>query len=396
MYSIIKNPETGKNVNLNSVKGKNILQKYIENIRFSMRGGSKHLFSSFKTDLENYIIKYPHMTYLNDVYDTKLYNSINSINTPLKIGTDCSGIEAPIMALELLKIPHIHEFSSDIDSSVLESIKTNYNSKKIYNDMTNRNHKKLPEIDVYVAGFPCQSFSNLGKRKGFDDKRGNVFFHCYDVIKYKQPIFFILENVKGLLSHDKGDTFKIIIELLEKLKLYNIYYKVMNTKNFNIPQNRERVYIIGILKSKQKNAFVFPNRVRQLTDIKIVDILENISKNMKTERYYSITPHMNDMINYSGVNRKDNWVMNLNGSIERCCSKMLDISPCLLAGKSDFYITSKKRKFTERETLRLQGFPDSFKISKNITQRSIYHQAGNSMSINILVYMYRNILYSIL
>ena len=103
-----------KNVNLNSVKGKNILQKYIENIRFSMRGGSKHLFSSFKTDLENYIIKYPHMTYLNDVYDTKLYNSINSINTPLKIGTDCSGIEAPIMALELLKIPHIHEFSSDL------------------------------------------------------------------------------------------------------------------------------------------------------------------------------------------------------------------------------------------------------------------------------------------
>ena len=114
----------------------------------------------------------------------------------LRVGTDCSGIEAPIQALKNLDINFKHIFSSETDKYCIESIKANYNPEIIYNDMTNRELKNLPDIDLYVCGFPCQAFSSAGKRKGFKDKRGNIFFECLDVIEYIQPKIFILENVK--------------------------------------------------------------------------------------------------------------------------------------------------------------------------------------------------------
>ena len=124
---------------------------------------------------------------------------------PLRIGTDCSGIEAPIQALRQLGIPHRHVWSSDIDKFCIQSIKSNYDPERLYGDpngpypdgdITKRDHSTLPDIDLYVCGFPCQPFSIAGDRKGFEDKRGNVFWSCLDVIKVKQPKYFILENVK--------------------------------------------------------------------------------------------------------------------------------------------------------------------------------------------------------
>ena len=187
---------------------------------------------------------------------------------PLRIGTDCSGIEAPIQALIQLNIPHKHIWSSDIDKWCIKSIKANYSPERIYGDkdgdykdgdIRNRNHEELPDIDLYVCGFPCQPFSQAGDGKGLEDGRGNVFFSCIATVRTKRPKYFILENVKGILWNDKrdkkdkyGETWKIIWSEIERLTELGYYvdWKVMNTRDYGIPQNRERVYIVGTMEGE--------------------------------------------------------------------------------------------------------------------------------------------------
>ena len=185
----------------------------------------------------------------------------------LRVGTDCSGIEAPIQALMQLNIPFNHVFCSDIDKFVIQSIKANYKPEIIFGDkdglfkdgnILNRNIDDVPDIDLYIAGFPCQPFSSAGDRRGLNDPRGTVFYSCLKVIETKQPKYFILENVKGLMTHDKGNTWNIMCNLLKELERfgYIVKWKILNTKDYGIPQNRERIYIVGC---KDKN-FEWPEK----------------------------------------------------------------------------------------------------------------------------------------
>ena len=323
-------------------------------------------------------------------YKIKTLKNKNNIKT-YKIGTDCSGIEAPIQALKLLNVKLNHIFSSDIDKFCIQFIKQNYNPKIIYNDITKRNHKEVPYIDIYVAGFPCQAFSSqsAGKRKGFDDARGTIFFHCLETIKNTKPKIIILENVKGLLTHDNGNTFKVIINKLKGLKIYNIYYKLLNTKHFGIPQNRPRIFIICIKKTIQKKEFIFPKE-----EIFNYNITNYLTTN-RNKKYRQITPHMKNIIKRSNIKETDNWIINVNSSLPEFSTKMKNISPCLLAGNSAFYISSKKRKFTEQEALMLQGFPSDINMN-NIPRSQLYKQAGNSMSVNVLSFLFNEIFKSII
>lgn len=190
----------------------------------------------------------------------------------MKIATDFSGIGSPEMALKLLNIEHEQVFACEIDKYARKSFKAIHgNPQTFYKDITKRDHSEIPQLDLYVAGFPCQAFSMAGKRKGFDDVRGTLFFNVAEFIKINKPKCFILENVKGLLSHDGGKTFQTIISLLtdnggtangqifipyfEDGLGYHIYYKVLNTKDYGIPQNRERIFIIGF---KEFREFSFP------------------------------------------------------------------------------------------------------------------------------------------
>ena len=181
-----------------------------------------------------------------------------SDNNILRVGTDCSVIEAPIQALIQLEIPFKHVFSSEIDKYCIQSIKANYNPEILFGDkegpfpegdITKRNIEDVPDIDLYICGFPCQPFSTSGKRKGLEDKRGNVFWSCLEVIKARKPKYFIFENVRGILSHDKGNTWKVILKELNNLNIYGytISWETLNTKDFGIPHNRPRVYIVGKL-----------------------------------------------------------------------------------------------------------------------------------------------------
>ena len=133
---------------------------------------------------------------------------------------------------------------SEIDKYATEIYSKHFPNHKNYGDITTINEKELPEFDLLVGGFPCQSFSIAGKRGGFDDTRGTMFFEIARIVREKQPRLLLLENVKGLLSHDKGNTFRTIISTLNDLG-YDIQWQVLNSKNHGVPQNRERVFIIG-------------------------------------------------------------------------------------------------------------------------------------------------------
>ena len=163
----------------------------------------------------------------------KAYESITNIGVKIQQGVRQFG--SPIC----VGYSEINKYANQIYQS---KFPTNHN----YGDITLINAKELPDFDLFVGGFPCQAFSIAGKRGGFDDTRGTLFFDCARILKEKQPRNFILENVKGLLSHDNGRTFKTIINTLTELG-YCVEWQVLNAKNFGVPQNRERVFIVGHL-----------------------------------------------------------------------------------------------------------------------------------------------------
>lgn len=298
----------------------------------------------------------------------------------LRVGTDCSGIEAPIQALQQLNIDYTHIFCSDTDNYVIESIKANYTPKKIFGDITKRNIEDVPDIDIYVCGFPCQAFSLAGNRKGFQDPegRGIVFFSCLKVIKRKLPKLFVLENVKGLLNHDKGKTFKRIMEELGNLD-YDIHWKKLNTCDYGIPQNRERIFIIGF-KGKTKNKFKFP-AIKPMKKIHTyIDKNDNTSKTLppriSKSNYMSKIPKNSAFIDFSLYGRST-----FPNADEKCSC---------ICRKSEFWCVPKNRFANCKELLSLQGFPKNFKQVVSNTQMK--RQIGNSMSVNVLKELFRECL----
>jgi len=204
----------------------------------------------------------------------------------MKVGTDFSGIGAPEMALKYLGIDFESVFACEIDKYARQSYKQLHNPKTFYKDITTRNHKEVEQLDLYVAGFPCQAFSMAGRRLGFEDTRGTLFYNVAEFIKINKPKVFVLENVKGLVSHDSGKTFQTIIDILSNnggtqngqiiLDMfddglgYHIYWQVLNTKNYGIPQNRDRIFIVGFKDFRQ---FSFPMSIE--LKLKLKDLLQD-------------------------------------------------------------------------------------------------------------------------
>jgi DNA (cytosine-5)-methyltransferase 1 len=304
----------------------------------------------------------------------------------LKVGTDCSGIESPIQALINTGVDFHHVFSSDIDKFVIKSIKANYTPDIIFGDksgpfpegdITKRDINDVPDIDLYVCGFPCQSFSQAGDRKGFNDERGNVFFSCVDVIRNKKPSYFILENVKGLLSHDKKRTFTRIMQELNSLEEYTVSWKVLNTRDYGIPQNRERVYIVGVKDSSTE--FIFPDHKELLNILDYVDTEDNSTFELKRKGNY--------------VDRlSDDAVFVDIGFLYHSSYPNADkFCPCIMA-RANMWCHNKKRYANTKEYLSLQGFPVDFIQAVSNTQMK--KQAGNSMSVNVVEAILRQLLLS--
>ena len=224
----------------------------------------------------------------------------------MKVGSDFSGIGSPEVALKNLGIEIEHVFACDVDEYAKKSFLEIHKPKIFFDDIRNRNHGSVERLDMYFAGFPCQAFSIAGKRKGFDDVRGTLFFDTAEFIRINRPKVFVLENVKGLLNHDGGNTFKTIIDLLsngggtvnsqmsfdmfEDGLGYHLHTCLLNTKNFGLPQNRERIFIVGFDKFAE---FRIPKGFELKT--KLIDILED----EVDEKFYLKQKQIDKLIEYN-------------------------------------------------------------------------------------------------
>ena len=276
-------------------------------------------------------------------------------------------------------------FSSDIDKDVREIYNLNFGEYPS-GDITKIKSNEIPDFDILCAGFPCQPFSIAGLRRGFEDARGTLFFEVARILKDKKPKAFLLENVKGLVNHDNGNTLNVILKTLDELG-YNVEYRVLNALDYGIPQNRERWYCVGFLKGLKVN---FNNIFPVKKDLKF-NIEDVIDKNVKgytitkiAERNINI--HLPKYLEKSNL-KKDDIIIANEIRPSKCSFKSNKTSPCLTAkmgtgGNNVPVIVNYKRKLTEKECLRLMGFPESYKIKENNFQS--YKQIGNSVVVPIL------------
>lgn len=371
-------------------------------------------------------------------------------NAHIRLATTFSGIGAIEQAFKRLNLNHSLVFAGDIDTHVKKSYLANYDlpEERWHSDITTFDAKPYcGQVDILVGGSPCQAFSMVGKRHGLEDTRGTLFYDFARVVNETQPKIFIYENVKGLLNHDGGNTWQVVKDVFHSLG-YDLYFQVMNSKNYGIPQHRERIFVVGF-RTPPKGGFEFPAEIplehtmqdflEDYTDSKYFLKEKGIkfvtsSKN-RQKRYTQINGDVmlcqkaNQQFNWHGdfvfepavnSNQFDEFIFNVNDVEEKyyLSNKIRDY---VLAGGTknfktstatdlpvarpllqtmhkmhragvDNYVTHNQgriRKLTPRECLRLMGFRDDFQIVVSDTQT--YRQAGNSIVVDVLIALLKQI-----
>eukprot|EP00933_Yihiella_yeosuensis_P031929 TRINITY_DN25523_c0_g1_i1.p1 TRINITY_DN25523_c0_g1~~TRINITY_DN25523_c0_g1_i1.p1 ORF type:complete len:397 (+),score=105.60 TRINITY_DN25523_c0_g1_i1:71-1192(+) len=319
----------------------------------------------------------------------------------LTVGTDCSGMEAPIQALQNMGIKFRHLFSCDIDQHVRSTIMANFPPEEpIYEDLTKRNNAKAPKVNFYVAGFPCQPFSSAGLQQGFEDTRGRgtIFFHNLDYIRKKKPEIFILENVKGLVSLEQGTYFEDIKKALKSLRDpgYNFYHSMMDTKQHGIPHSRQRIYMVGIRKDKDKGTFKFPEAINCPSIEAFLDPVKGKDGDLPPTSQSVARKNVRDWVRRIRTQKKEDpkkttYIIDCDSSGPRS-KAVKKVSPCITCSRrSGHWVTTRNRRFTKNEMLRLQGMrPASFKVA--VSEQQLGKQVGNAMSVNVLERILVNLL----
>lgn len=296
-------------------------------------------------------------------------------------------------------------FVSEWDEFAQKTYRANFkDSFEIAGDITKIDEKDIPAFDICLAGFPCQAFSIAGQKMGFNDDykgmcRGTLFQDVVRICEYHKPKVIFCENVKGLTIHDKGRTFKIIKSAFEQIG-YVVYDKVLNSKDFGVPQNRERIYIVAFRNDIDSSKFSFP--VGNNPNTKIRDIME---ENVVPTKYYLSTAYMQTLINHKARHKALGHgfgyeIRDLDGkAVAIVCGGMGRERNLIIDTRlKDFTPTTHIkgevnrdgiRKMTPREWARLQGFPDDFKIV--LTDTHMYKQFGNSVTVNVIQAIASNI-----
>lgn len=264
-------------------------------------------------------------------------------------------------------------FSSEFDKDACTTYEANFGEYPS-GDITKINAKDIPDFDILLAGFPCQAFSIIGKKEGFlNETCGTLFFDIERILKEKQPRAFMLENVRNLVAHDKGNTFKIIKLHLERLG-YHVHTKVLNALNYGVPQKRERIIIVGF---KENVSFEFPEPIPLDKRKSLEDILE---KDVDSKYYVKERIKLSRIERLKDKNYPKPYISheNMAGSITPH-----PYSSALRAGASANYILiNDERRPTEREMLRLQGFPDSYQVV--LSYGKVKKQCGNSVAVPVI------------
>ena len=366
-------------------------------------------------------------------------------NSLIQIGTLFSGIGAVEHALKRMKINYEVLFAGDVDKKCRESYFSNYQIKEAdwHSDINDFGAKKFKhKVDLLVGGSPCQAFSMVGNRQGLRDPRGSLFYEFARVVKECRPKIFIFENVKGLVNHDQGATWKTMKEVFKNELKYKINFETLNSKHYGIPQNRERIFVVGF-RPDYNQPFYFPEKIQLKTTMQ--DFLEDCVDTkyyLREKGVKFVTRADNRKKRYTQVNgeialcQKSNQQFNWHGDFifENINEKIdfdefvFDINPIdkkyylsekvkkyvLSNGTKDFWIENrtdleiarpilssmhklhragvdnyitynrgKIRKLTPRECHRLMGFRDSYKIT--VSDTAAYQQAGNSIVVDVLI-----------
>ncbi|ETO91430.1 MAG: modification methylase Bsp6I [Candidatus Xenolissoclinum pacificiensis L6] len=296
----------------------------------------------------------------------------------MKVGSLFSGIGGIDMGFK--NSGFTISWANEIDEKAVQTYKANFHHPIIHDDIKNISSKSLPPIDVLVGGFPCQAFSIAGYRKGFADDRGSIVFELFKILESMSPNIVFLENVKNLLSHQNGNTLKYLLQCMSKLG-YKVKYKVLNTCEYSdIPQNRERIYIIGFLNHNDYNKFQFPAQHPNKKGIE--NILETNVPDIFYYKHFNFYPVLK-----SQITKYDTFYQWRRGYVRENKNKLC---PTLTAnmgtgGHNVPLIKDCKgiRKLTPRECARLQGFEDGFVLPK-IAKSHLYKQIGNSVSVPVI------------
>lgn len=264
-------------------------------------------------------------------------------------------------------------FSSEFDKDACTTYEANFGEYPS-GDITKIEATDIPDFDILLAGFPCQAFSIIGKKEGFANETcGTLFFDIERILKAKRPKAFMLENVRNLVAHDNGNTFRVIKEHLQELG-YTVYAKVLNALDYGVPQKRERIIIVGF---KEPIAFEFPSPI----PVKERKTLKDILETDVDAKYY-----VKDRIRDSRLERlKDKNYPKPYISHENMAGSITPhpYSSALRAGASANYILiNDERRPTEREMLRIQGFPDSYKVV--LSYGKVKKQCGNSVAVPVI------------
>jgi len=267
-------------------------------------------------------------------------------------------------------------FTSEMDAACQTAYAENFGDVP-HGDITQIDASDVPDHDVLLAGFPCQPFSIIGQMKGFEDTRGTLFFDIARIIEEKKPSAFVLENVKLLVGHNKGRTLRRILETLEELG-YHSTYKVLNALDFGLPQKRERVFIVGF---REPCFYDWPEG-----QIPMKPLAEIVEDDIPEQYYASEHIRQKRLSKHAPTEELTIWHENKAGNISAH-----PFSCALRAGASyNYLLVNGERRLTPREMLRLQGFPEEFKIVCNYSQTR--KQAGNSLAIPVAKSVIKNAL----
>lgn len=276
-------------------------------------------------------------------------------------------------------------WANEKDKYAAITYQQNFDSEIILDDIVNVKESSVPDVDLLLAGFPCQAFSVAGYRKGFEDERGNVFFELVRIIKKKRPQIVFLENVKNLVGHDKGNTFKVILEALQTYG-YHVKYKVLNACEYgNVPQNRERIYVVGFLDKEVYKKFDFPDPVLLKKTIK--DVIDFETK--KDDKFYYTEDNCKfyDKLKES-INNEDTIYQWRRVYVRENKS---NVCPTLTANMGTgghnvplIYTKHGIRKLTPRECFNIQGYPSEYILPVDVSNTQLYKQAGNSVVVPVV------------
>lgn len=277
-------------------------------------------------------------------------------------------------------------YANEIDKFACQTYEANFPIKVDNRDINNVNVLEIPDFDIMLAGFPCQAFSLAGYRKGFDDEkgRGTLFFELVRIFKKKKPQIIFLENVKNLVGHDNGNTFRVILEKLES-EGYHVKYKVLNAMEYgNIPQNRERIYILAFKSKKLYQKFEFPKPCKLETKLK--DIIDY--SNLQEQRYYyneSSSFYDKLVENMTSKETIYQWRRVYVRENKNYVCPTLTANMGTGGHNVPLILTDRGiRKLMPRECFNLQGYPQSYILPNEIANTNLYKQAGNSVVVPVI------------